>query len=116
MIYAMKDNPSIVDEQSEHPFLEAFIENRSFSGMAFTQAYFIAKDEILPFMEQFPLRKLHLFGQEGITAPCERNIMSQTKEIIDKWLDLCEKVWEREDILNYSEHLMYVGRKTNDNA
>ena len=69
------------------------------------------KDEILPFMTRFPLEKLHLFGQEGITPPCVEKIMSQPKEIIELWLDLCEKVWEREDLLNYSEHLMDVGRK-----
>jgi len=37
--------------------------------------------------------------------------MSQPQEIIDQWLDLCEKVWERGELLSWSEHLMYVGRK-----
>jgi len=67
--------------------------------------------EILPFMAQFLLEKLHFFGQEGISSPCENNIMSQPQPIIDAWLDLCEKLWECEDLLSWSEHLMYVGRK-----
>ena len=112
MIYAMRDVPQMVFEQSENPFLSAFVENRSFAGMAFTQAYFANQNEILPFMSQFPLEKLHLFGQECITSPCEDKIMSQPKEVIDIWLDLCEKVWEREDLYSFSEHLMYVGSKT----
>ena len=29
-----------------------------------------------------------------------------------RMLDLCEKVWEREDLYSFSEHLMYVGCKT----
>ena len=111
IIFAMKDSPAIVSDPFEQEFYRLFIENRSFSGKAFTQAYFAQQNEILPFMAQFPLEKLHLFGQEGITSPCEGNIMSQPKEIVDLWLDLCEKMWEREDLLSWSEHLMYVGRK-----
>lgn len=111
MIYAMKYQPDIVGDPAEREYYNAFIENRSFSGKAFTQAYFAKQDEILPFMEQFPLEKLHFFGQEGITAPCEGNIMSQAKEIVDLWLELCEKIWEREELLSLSEHLMYVGKK-----
>ena len=112
MVYAMRNMPQIVLEQSEHSYLSAFVENRSFAGMAFTQAYFASQNEILPFMSQFPLEKLHLFGQECITSPCEDKIMSQPIEVIDAWLDLCEKVWEREDLYSFSEHLMYVGCKT----
>ena len=111
IIYAMKFEPDIVSDPIEQVFHDAFIENRSFSGQAFTQAYFANQNEILPFMERFPLEKLHFFGQEGITSPCESNIMNQPKEIVDIWLDMCEKVCEREDLLSWSEHLMYIGRK-----
>ena len=89
MIYAMRDKPDVLSEQSENPFIQAIIDNRNFAGFTFTHSYFALKDEILPFMTQFPLEKLHLFGQEGIIAPCEDKIMSQPKEIIDLWLELC---------------------------
>jgi hypothetical protein len=46
-------------------------------------------------MERFGLEKLHLFGQESILAPNEPNIQAQSKEVIDKWLDLAEQVCER---------------------
>jgi len=116
MIFAMKTAPLLVmsSVQSEIEYINAFIENKSFAGDAFTQAFFISQNEVLPFMAQFPLEKLHLFGQEGITSPCEQNIMSQPKEVVDTWMDLCEKVCEREDLLSYSEHLMYIGRKQNE--
>jgi hypothetical protein len=68
-----------------------------------------AKKDILPFMAQFPLKLLHFFGQESILAPCEANILSQPKEVYDKWLYLAEKLCEREEFLSWSEHLMYVG-------
>ena len=57
------------------------------------------------------LKKLHFLGQEGITAPCEGNIMSQPKEIANLWLDMCEMLCEREELLSWSEHLMYIGEK-----
>ena len=111
IIYAMKFQPDIVSDPIEQEFYNTFLENRSFSGQAFTQAYFAQQSEILPFMQQFALEKLHFFGQEGILSPCENNIMSQTRDVVDLWLDLCEKVCEREELLSWSEHLMYIGRK-----
>jgi len=113
IIYLMKLAPESIASKvpSEVEFMENFVKQKSFAGDAFTQAYFTKQNEILPFMAQFPLEKLHLFGQEGITSPCEGNIMSQPPEIVEAWLDFCEKIWEREDLLSWSEHLMYVGRK-----
>lgn len=111
IIYSMKCQHDIVSDPIEQEFYKAFIENKSFAGAAFTQAYFARQDEILPFMQQFSLEKLHFFSQEGITSPCESNIMGQPKEIVNLWLDLCEKICEREDLLSWGEHLMYIGRK-----
>ena len=55
--------------------------------------------------------KLHLFGQESVLAPNEPNVMKQPPEVIAGWLDLAEKLWEKEEYLSWSEHLMYVGKK-----
>jgi len=113
IIYGMKEAPQILASADlfEAAFTEQFIAQKSTAGMAFTNAFFIEQSEVLPFMAQFQLEKLHLFGQEGILSPCEGNIMSQPKEIVDLWLDFCEKIWDREELLSWSEHLMYVGRK-----
>ena len=113
IVYAMKFQPEYIADTSPSSleYLEKFLAQENYAGHAFTQAFFIQQKEILPFMAQFPLQKLHLFGQEGLTSPCEDNIMSQPKEITGLWLDLCEKIWEREEWLSWSEHLMYVGRK-----
>lgn len=113
IIYAMKEDPDIVTDPTEQDFYRAFIENRSFAGKAFTEAYFALQHEILPFMEQFPLEKLHFFGQEGILSPCEQNVMGCSQEAVEEWLNLGERLCEREDLLSWSEHLMYIGRKEN---
>lgn len=113
MIYAMKFNPITITDKSEREFYHTVTKNKSFAGEAFTQAYFSKQTEILPFMKQFPLKKLHFFGQEGMLSPCENNIMSQPPEVVNAWIDFCEKTCERKDLLSWSEHLMYIGRKTN---
>jgi 2-polyprenyl-3-methyl-5-hydroxy-6-metoxy-1,4-benzoquinol methylase len=111
MIYYMKQAPEGINLEQEKIYVEHAINQKTYAGEAFTKVVFREQSEILPFMSQFPLEKLHLFGQESITSPCESNIMSQPQEIINLWLDLCEKMWEREDLLSWSEHIMYVGRK-----
>ncbi|HOJ47828.1 MAG TPA: class I SAM-dependent methyltransferase [Bacillota bacterium] len=111
IIYSMKYEPEMILVPELEYQYQLFAEDKPFAGNAFTKAYFIRHADVLPFMEQFGLEKLHLFGQESILAPNEPNIQAQPKEVIDKWLDIAERVCEREDLLSYSEHLMYIGRK-----
>lgn len=114
IIYYMKHLPNISADPGGDEYVKKVIAGKSFGSDAFTKAFFMDSRDVLPFMKQFPLEKLHYFGQEGITAPCEINIMAQNREAIEMWLDLSEALWEREEFLSYSEHLMYVGRKTDE--
>jgi SAM-dependent methyltransferase len=111
IIYSMKYEPQLIIEEDLEFQYKLFEDDLPFSGDSFTKSYFFRHKDVLPFMAQFPLEKLHFFGQESILAPCEENIKAQPQEVINKWLDLAEKVCEREDLLSYSEHLMYIGRK-----
>ena len=38
-------------------------------------------------------------------------MLAQPKEVIDLWISLSEKLCEREELLSYSEHVMYIGMK-----
>jgi len=113
IIYAMKEDPenplSILP--NEIAYEEAVLNGESFAGEAFTYAYFAQMGEILPFFSAFPLEKLHFFGQEGVTAPCEHNLLAASPEAIEAWTDMSERLCEREEYLCFSEHLMYIGRK-----
>jgi hypothetical protein len=108
----MKYDPQLILNQDIEYQYKLFEDDLPFSGDSFTKAYFIRYKDIIPFMSQFPLKKIHLFGQEGILSPNEENIKVQPKKVIEKWLDLSERVCEREDLLSWSEHLMYIGRKS----
>ena len=83
IIYYMKDAPNAFSWENEAIYLNNVLSQNNYIGDAFTKAVFMEQSKILPFMAQFPLEKLHLFGQEGITSHCESNIMSQSPEIIN---------------------------------
>jgi len=111
--YYMKNGPEFLmsTDPTEIEYQRMLLSKKSYAGDAFTRAFFIDQNEILPFMEKFPLKKLHLFGQEGVMSPLEDKLMSQPKEVVDAWLDFCEKLWDRYDLLSWAEHIMYVGEK-----
>lgn len=108
IIYAMKYAPTQIDDPKMY---RLFSEDKPFSGLSFTESYFIRQGDVLPFMERFPLQKLHYLGSESILAPCEPILLQQEPETIERWLDLAETVCERENLMSYAEHLLYIGRK-----
>ena len=112
LVYLLREAPEMIINSAEEHFITPLIAGESCaSTTAFTHAFFISQNEVLPFMSQFPLEKLHLFGQEGILAPNEQTVMAQPPEVAAAWLDLAEKLCEKEEYLSWAEHLMYVGRK-----
>ncbi len=115
IIYRMRNIPGAIAEEYEDPYwqqlVSGIVSGEGYTGLAFTQAHFISQERILPFMAQFGLEKLHLFGQEGILAPCEAQILASPREEIALWLDLAKRLLEVPHLLAYSEHAMYIGRK-----
>ena len=112
MIYLLKNAPGhIRSSPRENEFMDLIVEDKPFEGVGFTENYFARMRDILPFMAQFPLEKLHYFGQEGVLAMNEKSIILQSAEVYEKWLDMSMALCEREEFLSWSEHLVYVGRK-----
>ena len=114
LVFGLRDVPEQFANPDEERFLVPLVEGRSYGGAAFTQAFFINQNEIVPFMNRFPLEKLHLFGQESVLAPNVHTFVEQPQEVKEAMLDVAEKLCEKEEYLSWSEHLMYVGRKTEE--
>lgn len=110
--YFMKDAPAMVLGEGEYDYLDCCTSGRDYAGDGFTKVFFINPDNIIPFVSRFPLERLNLFGQEGIASPGENNIMASGEESIQKWIEICYSLCEREGLLSFSEHPMFVGRKT----
>lgn len=113
MIYGMKYLPELLLSEPDQVFVDAVLSDESYGGDAFTKAFFINKKDILPFMANFSLKKMHLFGQESILSPCEPTLLHQPQEVMEKWIEVAQKLCEREELLSYSEHVMYIGQKIN---
>ncbi|MGI6191975.1 MAG: class I SAM-dependent methyltransferase [Christensenellales bacterium] len=115
IIYNMKNGPGLLPEDLKNPaalrIFDSVITREGYAGGAFTDAFFINQHRIEPFMAQFGLEKLHLFGQEGILAPNENQIMTYPEEEQAMWIDLAKRYLELPELLAFSEHAMFIGRK-----
>jgi len=111
--FMLKDAPEIVltEIPAEVEYREAVLEGRGFSGDGFTRACFMWSWEVEALMAGFPLETLHLMGCEGILSPNENQLIQQPEEVYQALLDFSWQLKERPELLCYSEHLMYVGRK-----
>lgn len=114
IIYDLKNGGMIErdrDDPATAPLLAAVVSGDDYAGKAFTSACFMHQNHILPFMARFPLKQLHFFGQEGILAPNEKDILAREPSERECWLDLAKRFLERPELLAYSEHAMYIGQK-----
>lgn len=109
--FCMREAPELILDEAEDLYLRCYQNNKTFCGKGFTNVCMTTADDAQTFMKQYPLKQLHFLGQESITAPCENNILSQTQAVVDKWTELALAVCEREDLLSWSEHFLYIGQK-----
>ncbi len=114
ILFDLKNGGNIIRDSTEEdtsPIIQAIVDGNDYRGRAFTRACFTHSRNILPFMEQFPLKKLHLFGQEGILSPNEPDILSREPDEIACWLEIAKRYLEVPELLALSEHAMYIGEK-----
>lgn len=115
LIYDMQYGPGILPHDMADPVLAKLIdsiaEGTRYEGPAFTKVCFMNQRQILPFLAQFPLEKVSLFGQEGILAPCKRQIAEFPPEERALWVETAKRFLELPEYLSYAEHAMYIGRK-----
>ena len=110
-LYCLKYAPELILDEKEESYFDCVKTNRSFAGDAFTRAFNASVGDILSLFAPFPLRRLHLLGCEGILSPNEPAIMAQPDDVYNAWLDLSMQLCEREGLLAFSEHSMYIGQK-----
>lgn len=113
-IYCLQ-HPDILVTAQDNPDdlrnLAAIGAGEDFAGRGFTQVYSFALENILPFMEQFGLKKLHFFPQEGFLAPNKLELRRRSGEEQGLWRQLALDYLERPEFLSWGEHIMYIGEK-----
>ena len=114
LLYCLQHEKILLEAQTnpEDMLHLATIEaGRDFGGLGFTQVYSYALENILPFMERFPLKRLHFFPQEGCLAPNKMALRQRSPEEREMWLDTAKRYLERPEFLSWGEHVMYIGEK-----
>ncbi len=115
IIYDMKCGPGMlpldVEKGLARPVIESVARGGFYEGPAFTEVCLINQRRIEPFLASFGLEKLALFGQEGILAPNEKQILGYPEEERRLWIETAKELLEVPELLSYSEHAMYIGRK-----
>ena len=108
-------NGGLIERDLANPACAKLVDNlicgENYVGPAFTDACFYHQDQIMPFMQRFPLKKLHLFGQEGILAISENSLLGRSESELQCWMELAKRLLERPELLSHSEHAMYIGQK-----
>jgi ubiquinone/menaquinone biosynthesis C-methylase UbiE len=117
LIYDLQNGPGYLPGDLENPstrqLIDSIVNRTGYTGPAFTSACFINQCQIEPFMEQFKLEKMHLFGQEGILSLNEKQLMEFPKQEYDLWIETAKRFLGMPEFLAFSEHAMYIGRKPN---
>ncbi len=114
LIYDMRDMPSDVLDPNVLRLFDLLVEEKPFAGRAFTEAYFERHQNVLPFMAKFPLEKLHFLSSEAMFAPCSDRIYAEPENVYRIWLNLGIRLAELPDALPFAEHLLYIGKKTEE--
>ncbi|QSX06747.1 class I SAM-dependent methyltransferase [Sedimentibacter sp. zth1] len=115
IIYDLKNGPGLLskhlEDQDSKSIIDSIVNRTIYDGPSFTSSCFYNQKQIEPFMKQFGLKKLHLFGQEGIMSPNENQVLTYPKEEFDLWIETAKKFLELPELLAYSEHAMFIGKK-----
>ncbi|MDR0862848.1 MAG: class I SAM-dependent methyltransferase [Oscillospiraceae bacterium] len=103
--------PAILNPDGDRSAFEVFLRDTDYSGFGFSDNYFARHADIVPWLNGFGLQKLHFLASEGILEPYEDALTRQSPEVLSAWIGFAEQVCEREDLLSFAEHYLYIGRK-----
>jgi 2-polyprenyl-3-methyl-5-hydroxy-6-metoxy-1,4-benzoquinol methylase len=107
--YYLSECPKDIILEKELDYFDCLIQGKSWYGNAFTKAFFVHLDEIIPFMDSCGLKKELMFGQEGISAS-NLAALTQLDEVSrNKWLEICLDLCDKEVYMSHSSHVMFIG-------
>lgn len=113
---ACKDPRRLVERWAEHDRIIATGQYQLAPGGGFTSAYFAHPTEVIPLLESCGFTTLDLIGCEGITSMIEDQLNESTDDVWEAWVDLNYRLGKDPCTHGGTEHLLYVGRKTQEAA
>lgn len=79
--------------------------------MGFTTAYFTSHIEAKNLMNSFGLTELVFAGIENILGSKEDEVNMLEERQYIKWLEICYRLSQDENLMGTSEHFLYIGQK-----
>lgn len=92
-------------------YVDCVAKNRTWEGMAFTHARFDSLEDMHAFCDSLPLKQVCLFGQEGVLGSRIRQVQALDEPQRSTWINLADRLCEREEYLNHSAHILFIGEK-----
>jgi 2-polyprenyl-3-methyl-5-hydroxy-6-metoxy-1,4-benzoquinol methylase len=108
--YYLSECPEEIIHETELEWFDAVQKDQSWAGHAFTEAFFIEPKEIEPFMKKCGLKKVSLFGQEGITGGNNKALVALPEKERARWLELSLNLCEKKQYITHANHILYIGK------
>ena len=111
--YYLAEGPSNIMRELElsPDYLDNLAENKTWCGLAFTEAVFMQPADIVPFFESCGFEKLTLFGQEGVIGVAEPEILAAEESVRQLYMKLSLALCENPAYYAYTNHMMYIGKQ-----
>lgn len=117
LLYCLQNDgmlPKCLHNPEDQRQITAVEAGTDWGGAGFCEyTYMYDLKNIAPFMAQFPLQQLHLFGQESFLSPNKAEILKRSPEEIQAWMELAKRYLEQPSFLSWAEHILYIGEKIN---
>lgn len=68
-------------------------------------------EDLKEFMKKFDMEKLHYVGVDGVISNLAEMVNNLDEVEFENWLDYHFNVCEMEELMGYSSHILYVGKK-----
>lgn len=111
MLYYLENDPALISAPNEQEYLRHLEQDRSFTGLAFTESHFMRVWDLCPFMERNGFETLHRVSCEGLCATREKDISQLPPDLISRWVELSLKLCEQDEFLGFAQHVLYIGSK-----
>lgn len=101
---------SLYPLESPDDVLSYLDDGRNTGDEGFTLAYFSGIQEARDLMNSFGLEEVAFVGIENILSSREQAINQMEEEAFNRWLEVCYRLGQDENLMGCSEHLLYIGR------
>ena len=114
--YAALNDPQWLVKERERidSFMSDGVYRAPSPGGGFTDAYFAHPADITPLFDEAGFQQLALLACEGIVSQIDRHLNLLSGDLWEQWVDLNYRFASDLTVHGTAEHLLYIGKKTDN--